>query len=175
MWLYSRVSITGSEKKEKYGRGRIVIYMTDPFGECKRALLLGNSQFVCLNISIERMHGFAGSLQSCELENSDYSDIFKNLYSLLPVAGLLVSTSNMKLLFCTQAFALACILPQMPASSHGPHSQFCLKITVNCTIEILEQVSRRGKLVWLKDVHNTIIISLLIWMVYLELVVFKWN
>lgn len=85
--------------------------MTDHFGECKRALVLGNSQFDCLNIAIERMHGFAGGLQSCELENSEYNDIFKTLYFLLPVAGLLVSTSNMKLVYCTQAFALACILP----------------------------------------------------------------
>lgn len=57
------------------------------------------------------MHGFAGGLQCCELENSEYSDIFKNLYSLLPAAGLLVSTSNIKPVFCTQAFALAYILP----------------------------------------------------------------
>lgn len=50
-----------------------------------------------------------------------------------------------------------------------------LQSAVNCIIEILEQVSLRGKLVWLKYVHNTILLSLLIWIVYLELVVFRWN
>lgn len=99
MCLCSRVSITGNEKKEKDGRERIIIYMKDHFGECKWTLVLGNSRFGCLNIAIERMHGFAGGLQSCELENSEYSDIFKNLYSLAPVTGLLVNTSNMKLVF----------------------------------------------------------------------------
>lgn len=115
--MCSRVSTLGNEKNEKGRRGRIVIFMKDHFGKCKWALVLGNSQFGCLNTAIERSHGFAGGLQSCELENREYRDIFKNLYSLLPVAGLLVSTSNMKLAFLYTGlciglyFALnACIL-----------------------------------------------------------------
>ena len=58
-------------------------------GECKWTLELGiSSQFSCLDTASESLHGFAESFQSYELENSEYSDIFKNLSLLLPVSGL---------------------------------------------------------------------------------------
>lgn len=147
--------------------------MKDHF-ECKWALVLGNSQFGCLNIAIERRHGFPGVLQSCELENREYSDIFKNLSSPLAVAGLLASTSNMKLAFLYTGlcigpyFALgACILPWsslLVLSTKG--SKLCYRNTGT-------GFSLRDKLVWLKYVHKTIILSVLIWIVYLELAVFR--
>lgn len=63
--------------------------MKGHLGERKWTLELGNSsRCSCLDIASESLHGFPEGFQSYELENSEYSDIFKKLSPPLPVSGL---------------------------------------------------------------------------------------
>lgn len=61
--------------------------------EHKWTLDLGSSSQFSLDIASESLRGFAEGFWNWELDNSEYSDIFKTLSPLLPVSGLQVGTS----------------------------------------------------------------------------------
>jgi len=56
-------------------------------------LALGNSSQFSLDIDAESLLGFAEGFQSYELDNSEYSDVFKTPSPLLAISGLYVGTS----------------------------------------------------------------------------------